>query len=210
MGRGRRVVPGGLTSGTRRLVRPSQGETMPDAYDPTALVRHAVAAGDWRLVELIARMLAGVSTTKRAGARRAYETLVVMLGLASDSGDYDRSLMEAIERLAEEFLARIPAYVWDGDTLPVPIEDIADTHTRPPRARRPGSRQGARRPRARPRPDALGAPPTRSGGDLGQRRGSPAVAGAPTVHDRSRARALAPSPRGRRARSVLPLRIHRI
>lgn len=36
--------------------------------------------------------------------------------------------MEEIERLAEEFLARIPTYVWDGATLPVPIEEIADTH----------------------------------------------------------------------------------
>jgi len=36
--------------------------------------------------------------------------------------------MEEIERIAEEFLARIPSYVWDGATLPVPIEDIADTH----------------------------------------------------------------------------------
>lgn len=36
--------------------------------------------------------------------------------------------MEAIERLAGEFLAGIPSYVWDGETLPVPIEDIADTH----------------------------------------------------------------------------------
>jgi hypothetical protein len=36
--------------------------------------------------------------------------------------------MEAIERLAGEFLAGIPPYVWDGETLPVPIEDIADTH----------------------------------------------------------------------------------
>jgi hypothetical protein len=36
--------------------------------------------------------------------------------------------MEAIERLAGEFLAGVPAYVWDGETLPVPIEDIADTH----------------------------------------------------------------------------------
>jgi hypothetical protein len=36
--------------------------------------------------------------------------------------------MEEIERLAEEFLAQIPTYVWDGTTLPVPIEDIADTH----------------------------------------------------------------------------------
>jgi IrrE N-terminal-like domain len=36
--------------------------------------------------------------------------------------------MEEIERLAEEFLARVPTYVWDGATLPVPIEEIADTH----------------------------------------------------------------------------------
>ena len=36
--------------------------------------------------------------------------------------------MEAIERLAEEFLAQIPGYVWNGTTLPVPIEEIADTH----------------------------------------------------------------------------------
>jgi hypothetical protein len=35
--------------------------------------------------------------------------------------------MEEIERAAEEFLARIPSYVWDGATLPVPIEEIADT-----------------------------------------------------------------------------------
>jgi hypothetical protein len=36
--------------------------------------------------------------------------------------------MEDIERLAGEFLSRIPSYVWDGATLPVPIEEIADTH----------------------------------------------------------------------------------
>jgi hypothetical protein len=35
--------------------------------------------------------------------------------------------MEDIERLADEFLTGIPSYVWDGETLPVPIEDIADT-----------------------------------------------------------------------------------
>jgi len=37
-------------------------------------------------------------------------------------------MMEAIERLAEEFLAQVSAYVWNGATLPVPIEEIADTH----------------------------------------------------------------------------------
>jgi IrrE N-terminal-like domain len=36
--------------------------------------------------------------------------------------------MEETERLAEEFLGRVPGYVWDGETLPVPIEEIADTH----------------------------------------------------------------------------------
>lgn len=35
--------------------------------------------------------------------------------------------MEAIERLAGEFLAAIPEYVWDGTTLPLPIEDITDS-----------------------------------------------------------------------------------
>lgn len=33
-----------------------------------------------------------------------------------------------IEQLAEQFLARVPAYIWDGETLPVPVEDIADSH----------------------------------------------------------------------------------
>ena len=36
--------------------------------------------------------------------------------------------MVEIERAAEAFLAGIPSYVWDGATLPVPIEEIADTH----------------------------------------------------------------------------------
>jgi hypothetical protein len=63
---------------------------MSDAHDPAALVRHAVQAGDWRLVELIARLLAGASTGRHGSARRAYETLAVKLGLASDPGDYDR------------------------------------------------------------------------------------------------------------------------
>ena len=36
--------------------------------------------------------------------------------------------MEHIELLAEEFLAGVPGYVWDGQSLPVPIEEIADSH----------------------------------------------------------------------------------
>jgi hypothetical protein len=36
--------------------------------------------------------------------------------------------MEAIEQLAGEFLAGVPTYVWDGEKLPLPIEDIADSH----------------------------------------------------------------------------------
>jgi hypothetical protein len=60
---------------------------MSDARDPTALVRHAIQAGDWRLVELIARMLNGQPSPPSQGARRAYGTLVVKLGLAGTAGD---------------------------------------------------------------------------------------------------------------------------
>ncbi|MFN8161682.1 MAG: ImmA/IrrE family metallo-endopeptidase [Solirubrobacterales bacterium] len=34
---------------------------------------------------------------------------------------------EAIERRAEEVLAEVPSYVWDGESIPVPVEDIVDT-----------------------------------------------------------------------------------
>jgi IrrE N-terminal-like domain len=36
--------------------------------------------------------------------------------------------MREIEVLAEEFLSGVPSYIWDGETLPVPVEDIADSH----------------------------------------------------------------------------------
>ena len=36
--------------------------------------------------------------------------------------------MTEFEHIAEHFLATVPAYIWDGQTLPVPIEDIADSH----------------------------------------------------------------------------------
>lgn len=36
--------------------------------------------------------------------------------------------MEGIEQLAERFLSGVPSYVWDGESLPVPVEDIADSH----------------------------------------------------------------------------------
>lgn len=35
--------------------------------------------------------------------------------------------VDEIERRAEQVLARVPEWVWDGATLPVPVEDIADT-----------------------------------------------------------------------------------
>ncbi len=35
--------------------------------------------------------------------------------------------VEEIERRAEQVLASVPGWVWDGETLPVPVEDIADT-----------------------------------------------------------------------------------
>jgi hypothetical protein len=62
---------------------------MSDVRDPKALIRHAVQVGDWPLVELLARLLAGRSTGGAPAARRAYRTLVSALGL-SGPGDYDR------------------------------------------------------------------------------------------------------------------------
>ena len=79
-----------MTSGCCRSRDQLLDSTMADVRDPTALARHAVQAGDWRLVELIARMLGGRSIPPPLGARRAYGTLVVKLGLTGESGNYDR------------------------------------------------------------------------------------------------------------------------
>ena len=35
--------------------------------------------------------------------------------------------MEEVERQAERVLAQVPSWIWDGESLPVPVEDIADT-----------------------------------------------------------------------------------
>jgi hypothetical protein len=63
---------------------------MSDLRDPKALARHAIQAGDWRLVALMACRLSDQANPSRLGARRAYRTLVAMLGLSGDSGDYHR------------------------------------------------------------------------------------------------------------------------
>ena len=34
--------------------------------------------------------------------------------------------VEKVERRAEQVLASVPAWIWDGESLPIPIEDIAD------------------------------------------------------------------------------------
>lgn len=36
--------------------------------------------------------------------------------------------MEGVSRHAEELLAEVPDWIWDHRSLPVPIEDIADSH----------------------------------------------------------------------------------
>ena len=36
--------------------------------------------------------------------------------------------MEEIERAAEALLAGVPPWIWDGRSLPVPLDDIADSH----------------------------------------------------------------------------------
>ena len=35
---------------------------------------------------------------------------------------------EGLEDAAEALLAELPEWIWDGESLPVPIEEIADTH----------------------------------------------------------------------------------
>ena len=35
--------------------------------------------------------------------------------------------MTEVEERAERVLTRVPGYIWDGETLPVPVEDIADS-----------------------------------------------------------------------------------
>ena len=36
--------------------------------------------------------------------------------------------MDEIEERAERVLAAVPSWIWDGESLPVPIETIADSH----------------------------------------------------------------------------------
>ena len=36
--------------------------------------------------------------------------------------------MEEIERRADEILAELPDYIWDGDRPPIPVEEVADSH----------------------------------------------------------------------------------
>ena len=35
--------------------------------------------------------------------------------------------MRDVEERAEQVLAKVPAYVWDGERLPVPVEDLVDS-----------------------------------------------------------------------------------
>ena len=35
--------------------------------------------------------------------------------------------MRDVEERAEQVLAKTPAYVWDGETVPVPVEDLVDS-----------------------------------------------------------------------------------
>jgi Zn-dependent peptidase ImmA (M78 family) len=35
--------------------------------------------------------------------------------------------MEEIERRAEAILEQVPSWIWDGESVPVPVEEIADT-----------------------------------------------------------------------------------
>jgi hypothetical protein len=58
---------------------------MPEFHDPRAVVRHAVDVGDWRLVELLGRLLTRGVGARQQAAHRAYLTLAVKLGLVDQS-----------------------------------------------------------------------------------------------------------------------------
>ena len=62
---------------------------MADARDPSALMRHAIQAGDWKLVELIARRLCGQPGVPTRAGFRAYQSLCLRLGLV-ERQDYHR------------------------------------------------------------------------------------------------------------------------
>lgn len=62
---------------------------MAHTRDPSALVRHAIQAGDRTLVELIARRLSRQPSKPSRAARRAYRSLCLQLG-PNDPRDYHR------------------------------------------------------------------------------------------------------------------------
>jgi hypothetical protein len=35
--------------------------------------------------------------------------------------------VEEVERRAQQVLEKVPAWIWDGESLPIPVEDIADS-----------------------------------------------------------------------------------
>lgn len=70
----------------RRPLRPTSTQ-MPSARDQLALMRFAIQARDWGLVELLARLLGRESPGWLGAAHRAYATLAARLGLGDDSAD---------------------------------------------------------------------------------------------------------------------------
>ncbi len=77
----------------------------------------------------------------------------------------------------------MPSYVWDGETLPVPIEDIADSHAGllvrdvEDLTAAPGA------PSLQENQSLSGLLLARSGGNLGQRGRSAPMADAAAVHN---------------------------
>ena len=113
--------------------------------------------------------------------------------------------MDPVEERAARILSAVPEWLWDGETLPVPIEDIAD------------SVFGLLVRDVEDMSAAPGAPPLAAGQSLSglllAARGeiwvnaeeARTVAAAPALHDRPRARALGDAPRSP-AHAVLPAR----
>jgi hypothetical protein len=86
------------------------------------------------LANLIALRLEGGSSVgsgrgapiTSAAALRTLERLVRLFDLGGEFGLASPAL-DAIEARAEDVLACVPSWLWDGERLPVPVEDIVDS-----------------------------------------------------------------------------------
>ena len=71
-------------------------------------------------------MAAGLDCHEQVGHHGA----VMCADLPAPFAPEKLELAEAAERAADSQLPQVPGYLWDGESLPVPVEDIAENHYR--------------------------------------------------------------------------------